>query len=187
MAGLQAQLDLSGISGYLQGIGMTTSLPSGCGTVDAAGGSVDLSCSSGGKATGKVTFEVQAAASAGGGSVYVSMTLENACDGTTCLDGTLVTSTEASAGGASVILDADFDATAAGATKHAHLGVSTSSGAAGSKVDVVVFDDGGDSYVLHVSEAGGTASVDIEGANGSFSCTASGAKGSCTGSGSFSW
>lgn len=187
IAGLQAQLDLSGISALLQGLGTTASIPASCGTIDATGGTVDLSCTSDGKATGKVTLEVQAGASGSGASAYVSMTLENACEGGTCIDGTLVTSTEASASGAKVILDADFDATTAGATKHAHLGVSTSTGAAGSTVDVVVFDDAGDSFVVHTAVDAGGASVDIEGANGSFSCSHSGAKGSCTGAGTFSW
>lgn len=196
--GFEAQLDLGSIMGFLQdvpGLGDLGSIgigglgSTGCSTGGSSTGDIDLSCSSDGAAEGKATYDVAVSAGASGASTIVTVTLDGVCEGSTCIDGSLAVKASASASGASVIIDADFDLTEGGATRHRHVGVSTSAGALGSVIDVVIFDDGGDSYVVHTAAGASGTSIEIQGDNGIFSCSysAEGASGSCSGSASFTW
>jgi hypothetical protein len=153
-------------------------------------GTIDLSCASGGSTTGTADYSVEVSVGAGSASTLVSMTFHDACKDGVCVDGTVAESTASGASGSEVIVDADVDVTRSGAAaEHVHLGVKTSSGVSGSSVSVAIFDDADKSFVLDASATAGGGSVSIRGANGSFSCSyeSGGDKGSCSGSGSFTW
>lgn len=186
----QASTDLQGFVGFVSGVpGMGGVATGGCVSGGSSDGSVDLKCSSQGAASGSATYSVKTAAGPSGDTAFVSVTFTKACQGTTCIDGTIVVSTQASAAGASVIMDADVEWTRSGATEHTHVGLSVSTGASGSKLDLVVFDDAGGSYILDASVSASGSQWSLQGANGSFSCQSDsgGTKGSCMGSSSFSW
>lgn len=160
-----------------------------CVSGSSADGSVDLSCSSGGKASGKVSYKVETKVSGAGANVLVEMKFEDVCEDSTCIDGSMVVGVESSQTGASTVMQASLDMKAGSESTHGEWGIEVKSSEAGSSVNIAVFDDAGDSYVLSTEVTAESASVSIKGANGEFSCSydAGGASGSCTGAGEFSW
>lgn len=161
-----------------------------CLSGSATDGKVDASCATGGKATGEVSFQATVVASGASQSVTFSMTLANVCQDGTCLDGSLASVVNVSEGSTKTTVQGSFDMTKGGVTKHGDWGTTVSTGQGTGSVQIVTFDDAGNSYVLGASVAAdGTGSVTIKGANGEFSCSydGGGAKGSCTGAGEFEW
>jgi hypothetical protein len=184
LGGLSAALGVQGLPGGLPGLPGASCLGGA-----STSGTVDLSCSSGGAATGSASFEVDASSGSGSAVSDVSITLTGACTGGTCFDGTLAIHSAAASSGAAVVIDADVEVTRSGATDHVHFGLQAGAVGQAGKVDLAVFDDAGLSYVLDVAAGAGSGSVSLQGVNGTFSCTydAGGGTGSCSGSASFSW
>lgn len=193
---LEASQSASGfqsISSFLDGIpGLSqTQVNAECATGSSSDGKVDLSCSSNGKASGEVSFKVSASAGGDATNALVEVTFDNVCQDDRCLDGSMVVSAETSATGTKTISQGSLDMTEGGETTHGEWGLAVTTGLSGVSVDVVVFDDAGDSYVLStsVSAADASGKVTIKGANGEFSCSydGGGVSGSCAGSTEFSW
>lgn len=189
---LQGSLSLGGLDAldtFLDGVpGLSDGSDGSCSTGSSSDGSVDVSCSSDGQASGKASYSVHSSAT----RQLVEITLDQLCDDSRCLDGSLVVSVETTLSGeVSTIVQGSLDITEDGKTSHGEWGTSTQVSQSGVSVDTVVFDEDGDSYTVSTSVSGIDAAgkVTITGANGEFSCEydAGGASGSCSGSGSFSW
>lgn len=187
----QSQFQTAGA--FLQGIpGLTSgSVDAKCVSGSSTDGKIDVGCSSGGKASGSVEVKVNVSAGASGSSELVEEKFDNVCENGTCLNGSLVVSVEASAQGSATIMQGSIDLDQNGKKSHGDWGTSVSTGAGGAKVDLVVFDDAGDSYVVSasVSAENATGKVTIKGANGEFSCQydGGGETGSCSGAATFNW
>lgn len=153
-------------------------------------GSADVSCMTGGKATGQISFKGTVATSAASTDVTFEMTLSNVCQDGKCLDGSLAAAISVSEGSTKTTVQGSFDMTNGGVTKHGDWGTMVSTGQGTASAQIVTFDDAGNSYVLSASASvDGTGEVTIKGANGEFSCSydGGGEKGSCTGAGTFKW
>jgi hypothetical protein len=186
--GFDAQTDFNGMSDVFAGIGATGSIDAKCvsGATDTSG-TVDVSCSSNGAATGSISYDIAASVGLSGVGAYVTMNLSNVCKAGVCMTGTIYTGTTTGTGGNKATTAAEVDITKDSAKKHVHFGVQTATGLGASSADIAIWDDAGKTYAIHVSTSSAGAEVSIEAANGKFSCSSEGGTGSCTGSASFTW
>lgn len=151
-------------------------------------GTLDLSCSSEGTATGKITFKATADVSSSEVSSLVTATFDNVCnaDMSQCVTGTGVVSVEVSTSdGVRTSMAFDATITKDGVAQKVFFGQDASVGGGNVAVKVVLFDDLNDSYVFVANVGSGGVSASVEGGNGSFSCTVGPEGGSCEGDAKF--
>lgn len=156
--------------------------------VDAQG-SVDIGCATNNEGSGELDFDVKVKSSQTGSDVLADITFKKVCKGNVCIDGSLATKVSAGAGGASVILSLEADVTNDGKTEHVSIGTKVQAGTEGTSVEVVSFDDNGDSVVVSTATSASQGSTKITGANGTFECSydSFGDTGKCSGDASFNW
>jgi len=159
--------------------------PTECATGTGLSGTIDISCASGGAASGSIEYQVQQS----GTDVSVELTYANVCEGDICASGTLLIDAAVSEAGSLVTIAADCELTEGDERYDAQWGAQIAAGADGASVDWVVFDASGESFVLSATATDAGGSVSITGENGTFTCDYSEAasEGSCSGTGEFSW
>lgn len=141
--------------------------------------SVDLSCASGGAASGSVSYAV----SIQGQNVYVHYVFDDVCVNGVCGDGegAVEVGFDQTTGDSHVVVAGDLTLYFQGQWRQLKYGVTLTAGALGAQQDIVLWVDG-QSYVIHLSSGSLGSSVAVEAGNGSWSCNLSASEGLYSGS-----
>lgn len=160
-----------------------------CGGLAAPGsGTLDVSCATGGTATGSISFTVSADVSSSEVSTMVTVKFDNVCnaDMSSCVTGDGVVKAEVSqANGVLTSLAFDATITKDGASSKLFFGEEASVTTGQANVKVVLFDEKYDSYVFVASVGEAGINTSVEGGNGKFSCSVTPEGGSCSGDATF--
>lgn len=154
-----------------------------------AQGTIDVACATSGQGSGEIDFDTKVQTSGSGSDVLADITFKKVCKGDVCVDGSLATKVSAGAQGASIVMSLQGDITNGGQTQHVDIGTKVTAGEMGANVEVVSFDDNGDSVKVSTATSAATGSVKVTGANGEFDCSfdSFGGTGKCSGNASFNW
>ena len=150
---------------------------------DMSDGQIDASCTSGGKASGTVSFQI----GTDGLTSYVYYELDNVCDDKGCVsgEGAIKVVVGGQTGGIETTVAGDLTITHGDEVHELRYGVSQTIGGAGIDQRVVVWHNG-DTWVVRQHIGGDGISYEVDAGNGSWSCEISGTHqsitGSCTGS-----
>ncbi|MFO0619007.1 MAG: hypothetical protein U0414_40840 [Polyangiaceae bacterium] len=182
---------VQGASSIFGVVGSVASSAQCGGTASGASGSgtLDVSCATGGSATGSLTFTATADVSASEVSTMVTVKFDNVCnaDKTECVTGDGVLKAEVSAGSVRTNLAFNATITKDGASTKLFFGEEVGVKESNLNAKVVLFDDKNDSYVFVASVGEGGVSTSVEGGNGSYNCTLTAEGGSCSGDATFSF
>ncbi|MCA9620975.1 MAG: hypothetical protein KC731_18260 [Myxococcales bacterium] len=148
----------------------------GCLQGSETSGEIDLACADTGS-TGILRYDL----GTDGGNSWVYFEMENVCTDDVCVTGEGAVTVSASGAGSEQVVAGDFTIDRGGDRHELRYGISLSAGDGGFESSVVLWQDG-DSYVVTTSVGGLGVSVQVEGANGTWSCDLSGLDQTTTGS-----
>jgi hypothetical protein len=166
----------------------------GDGGAAATAGAYDLSCVTGGKVLGRLSFQLEpppsdALASDAGAEQRLAIQLEGACAGDACVTADVFAwiAPRAALGCTSLVtLAATATVTIAGASQTFSFGAQGGAGRGDLTGDMVYFDDDGRSFTVQSAGDGSPAgTLLVTGAGQSFECTQAAAGGRCQGATSF--
>lgn len=149
---------------------------------------MDVSCATGGQGSGTLRVKLQKGTA---GAFIVMVDFQEVCataqGKAVCVDGLMVSKTSP---GSLLEEAADLTLTVDGAPRHLLFGMKESLSKSDLSVSLAAYDDAGQSFVLDAGAVGGTGSLTLRDADGSYMCTydSAGAKGSCKGpKGTITW